>query len=33
MWEDVEAINSNTAMQLKMLREYLDKKGVDYPGR
>jgi len=33
MWEKVGAINPNTAMQLKLLREYLDGKGVEYPGR
>lgn len=33
MWEEVEAINPNTALLLKLLREYLDGKGVDYPGR
>lgn len=33
MWEEVETVNSNAAMLMKMLREYLDEKGVDYPGR
>lgn len=33
MWEEIESINQNTADQLSILKAYLNKKNVDYPGK
>ena len=33
MWKDIDAINANTARQMELMREYLDAKGVEYPGK
>jgi len=33
MWKDIEAINPETARQVKLIKNYLDDKGTDYPGK
>lgn len=33
MWKEVTSINENTEKQVALLKEYLDARGVDYPGK